>query len=449
MALSNKLNDLKIKKMKPSEKDTWHRDGDGLALRVYPTGAKVWHYIYTNADGKKRYQRLGEYQDLGLSAARQMRDDLRKQVSTGVDTVVEKRQEKHKHKTAKTISDLVTDYITKYAKIHKPNSWHEDERILNKDIVPLWGERKAKGIAEEDIIALIALMKPRGDAITLNTYKIVRKMFKYAIRNKIIQVSPCEFLTQSENDIPTVASREEVLSEPEIKILWEGLDGASMSDSTRRAIKMILVTCQRPGEVASMHTSEISGRWWEFPPKQTRITKVTPRKQRMYLNDTAIKLIGDADGYVFPSHIEVEMIVDGKTVMQDKPVLEKSIAYAIRKNIKGYTRQRPAKNKEAGDIPKMVRVKESRKIDIKHFRPHDLRRTGSTKFSEMGFTDEIIDAVLAHLKQGTITPYNRNKYDKEKKEVMIAWEHKLKDILAGKFTDKNEDPVTIVEDYSI
>jgi hypothetical protein len=56
------------------------RDGDGLALRIYPTGAKVWHYIYTNTEGKKRYQRLGEYPDLGLSEARQLRDDLRKQV---------------------------------------------------------------------------------------------------------------------------------------------------------------------------------------------------------------------------------------------------------------------------------------------------------------------------------------------------------------------------------
>lgn len=438
MAQSNKLNDLKIKKMKPSEKDTWHRDGDGLTLRVYPTGAKVWHYIYTNCDGKKRYHRLGEYPDLGLSDARQLRDNLRQQVSNGVDIVIEQRQEKHKHKTAKIISELVTDYIEKYAKIKKPNSWQEDERILNKDILPLWGERKVKDIKQEDVIDLIGCMESRGNAITLNTFKTVRKMFKYGKKNKIVLDSPCDELTQSDNDVPTVATRDRVLDADEIKILWDGLAGASMTDSVKRAIKMILVTCQRPGEIATMHRSEINGRWWEFKPKATRITKETPRNQRIYLTDTALALICGEKGYIFPSHLETETIIKGNPVLVPKPILVRSIAYAIRKNLKGYTRQRASIIKGKDDVLKMVKVKESRKIAMNHFRPHDLRRTGATFISNLGFKDEIVNAVLAHLKKGTIKTYNRNSYDTEKQEAMLAWEQKLKDIITGKDTVPNE-----------
>jgi len=41
-----------------------------------------------------------------------------------------------------------------------------------------------------------------------------------------------------------------------------------------------------------MHRKDIKGRWWEFTPKETRITKETPKKQRAFLTDDALKLIG-------------------------------------------------------------------------------------------------------------------------------------------------------------
>lgn len=438
------LTDLDLrKKLKPQDKDYWVRDGDGLALRVYPTGAKNWHYIYTNNDGKKCYLPLGEYPDIGLADARQRRDDARRQLANGIDPLIERRTEKHEHKIAKTISDLTSDYIEKHAKVNKPKSWQEDERILNKDIIPLWGELKAKDIKQEDVIELVAAIRPRGAAITLNTYKIVRKMFNYAKKNKIIKESPCDGLTQTDDDIPTVPSRDRILSDDEIRTFWHGLDKASMSDATKRALKMILITCQRPGEVISMHSTEIDGDWWTFKPKATRITKETPRDQRIYLTATAKALIGDAKGYIFPSPKEDEV------THKNEAMLEKSIAGAIRKNLKEYKRQRPARTANAGDVPRMVKVKESRKINMQHFRPHDLRRTGATNLSKLKFSDEIVDAILAHLKKGTIKIYNRYLYDEPKREAMLAWEKRLLEIVNGKPENEKAAEGSAAIDYCI
>jgi integrase len=44
-------------------------------------------------------------------------------------------------------------------------------------------------------------------------------------------------------------------------------------------------------------------------------------------------------------------------------------------------------------------VADEKKMDIEHFTPHDLRRTCSTLISELGFPDEIVEAILAHLKK--------------------------------------------------
>ena len=60
--------------------------------------------------------------------------------------------------------------------------------------------------------------------------------------------------------------------------------------------------------------------------------------------------------------------------------------------------------------------------------------------SQLGFMDEVIDAVLNHTKQGVIATYNLNRYDKEKQQALEAWERKLKSIITG--TASNIIPIT-------
>jgi len=70
--------------------------------------------------------------------------------------------------------------------------------------------------------------------------------------------------------------------------------------------------------------------------------------------------------------------------------------------------------------PKQPKDKEGKStrqqyLGLPRWTPHDLRRTAATKLSELGCPDEIIDAILNHVKKGVIGVYNRNKYDKEKR----------------------------------
>jgi integrase len=69
-------------------------------------------------------------------------------------------------------------------------------------------------------------------------------------------------------------------------------------------------------------------------------------------------------------------------------------------------------------------------LGLPRWTPHDLRRTAATKLSELGCPDEIIDAILNHAKQGVIGIYNRNKYDKEKKEWLSKWAIHLEKIVS-------------------
>ncbi len=51
-----------IKAFQPSDKITDYREGKGFGVRVHPSGAKVFFYVYT-FDGRRRFLNLGHYKD--------------------------------------------------------------------------------------------------------------------------------------------------------------------------------------------------------------------------------------------------------------------------------------------------------------------------------------------------------------------------------------------------
>jgi integrase len=64
---------------------------------------------------------------------------------------------------------------------------------------------------------------------------------------------------------------------------------------TALALKLVLVTGQRPGEVAGMHRDEIKGRVWTIPASRRAKTETA---QSVYLGDTALAIIAAAKAEV-------------------------------------------------------------------------------------------------------------------------------------------------------
>ena len=63
------LTDTAIKKVKPAEKQYRLTDERGLHLLVRPNGARLWQLRYRH-EGKEKTASLGQYPDVGVSAAR-------------------------------------------------------------------------------------------------------------------------------------------------------------------------------------------------------------------------------------------------------------------------------------------------------------------------------------------------------------------------------------------
>ena len=424
--------DTMIKKLKPTDKKYTRGEGNGFNIRVWPSGVKTWLYLYSFSDTRKEFN-LGSYPDVSLETARDKFEIAKKKVKNGIDPIAELDEQIENRRNALTINKLITEYINKHAKPSK-KSWRDDERILNKDALAVWGKRKAADIKKRDVVLLLESIIERGSPGSANNnFKIIRKMFRFAVQRDILEHSPCDGVV-----MPAPLNRgNRVLSETEIKTLWSNLETCHASSEVKRIIRLILVTGQRPGEVIGMHTQEIDGKWWTIPAERSKNKKA----HRVFLTDTALQLIGplkvtdsktgkEVDkGFVFLCTRPKKklLIEENDQPRLPKPMWRQATAKAVNRNLAFpvLLNGKPVFDMEGKPLTE-------NKLGVADFTPHDLRRTAATFMSQIGFMDEIIDAVLNHSKQGIIRTYNLNRYDKEKQQALEAWERKMLSIITEK-----------------
>ena len=406
--------DAKIKALKPksSRYELWEQGRKGFGIRISPHGRKSWVFMYW-VDGVQKRMTFGIYPAMPLVEAHTALAKAREILAKGGDPGGLLAKDRSDHRSSPTVNQLIDEYIEKWAKPRK-RTWEEDARMLSKDVSPFLGKRKAKDIKRRDIILLIDGIVDRGSPIAANrTLRTIRKMFSFAVKRGVLDASPC-----IEIDAPAKEKhRERVLTEEEIKKFWIGLDQAKMSDGTKLALKLLLVTAQRKGEVTQTEWAEIDFKkgWWTIPKeksKNERTHRVPLSKMAIDILKQAKELSGDSK-WVFPS-------------IKESCITPRSISRAIRNNSKKKTQGGPKHTPPYGDFFK-----------IDHFTPHDLRRTATSMMTGLKIPELEVSKVLNHAIQ-TVTSkhYNLYSYDTEKQSALRKWNRKLESIISGKTQGK-------------
>lgn len=379
----SRFSDRDIQRLKPAEKAYLESEPGGLYVRVLPSGRKSFITVYS-FDEKQRWLTIGRYPEISLSQAREKVREIRKKVENKIDPALAKQQERAERINAPTVAEFAEEYLNKWAR-PKKKSAKGDERILEKDVIPAWGNRKLKDITRREIISLIDDVAERGPIMANRTLALIRKMFNFALNRDVIELSPCQNITPPGKE----NKKERFLSEAEIKSLWPRMT-EFLTDQTNRAIKMILATGQRPGEVASMHWNEVEDDWWTIPADKTKNGK----EHRVFLNTIALELIGEPqkNGFVFPSRIK-----------PSQPINQNAFGHALRAKMDNFE-------------------------DVEYFSAHDLRRTAATHMAKLGHGANV-GKVLNHTNQSVTAIYDRYSYDKEKQAALSAWGRKLEGLI--------------------
>ena len=126
---------------------------------------------------------------------------------------------------------------------------------MRRNVLPHWGKLKAADITRVDVKAMMARIE--APVLANRTLAAASAIFAWAIREDLLKANPCAKVERNE-----VRSRERVLSDGELPRFWAAFDAAGLVKSS--ALKMILLTGQRPGEVAHMRSEHIVDGWWEL-----------------------------------------------------------------------------------------------------------------------------------------------------------------------------------------
>jgi integrase len=373
-AHKRRLTELYVRKIKPQGAAyvVWDTQQHGLAIRVQPTGAKAWKVIYCR-HGRPRWLHLGSANAIGLADARTLAAEAMLAVAKGKDPAAEKKADRG----IGTFADLHQRYLEGHAK-KRNKSWRQGETLVSRYATPRWGKLQASTINRADVKALMTRIE--APVLANQVLAAVSAIFTWAVKEEILPANPCKLVARN-----PVKSRERVLSDSEIPKFWAAFDDAGLIAGT--ALKVILLTGQRPGEVAHMRREHIKDGWWEMPGEP-------------------VPSLG------WPGTKNAQ----GHRVWLSQPVGTLLSELAHDHTPTGFVFASPRGGPVTG-LDGAMRTA-CRKLGADRATPHDLRRTFSTTVTGLGFGRDALNRVTNHREGGIASVYDRHGYAEENKRVM-------------------------------
>jgi integrase len=365
----------------------------GLYLVLQPTGRKAWAVRY-RFEGTPRKLTLAA--GLTLAAARKAASDALHELERGNDPAALKFDAQAKAEKAAadlerdTVEHLAALFIDRYAKRKtREKSWQQTEHVFHNIVLPAWRGRTVHDIQRRDIRELVEGVAENRPIMANRALSHLSKFFNWLCEQDVIVASPCASVKPPSKE----HARDRILSDDEIVKLWHACD--TIKGPAGPAVKLLLLTGQRHGEVVGMRRSEISGDVWTLAPARTK------NKQRH----------------------EVPLSAQALAIIDEMPVIYEDFIFT---------------SSASGRRGNMSRVKAAIDAHMKPATPwvlHDLRRTAASGMAALAIRLPVIEKVLNHKSgtfRGIVGVYQRHEYAVEKRDALQRWANHVEGLVSGK-----------------
>ena len=303
----------------------------GLVLRVSARGTKSWNAVYRH-QGRARRLTIGRYPIITLDDARARAREALCAVSRGIDPCGVRADKL-------AFADLASLFVAGH--VSKLRRARQVERLIERELIPMWGARKLDAITGRDVAVLVADVAERAPVLANRVLSTTRRLFGWAIGQGLIQANPCDRIERP----TTERGRERVLSTSEIRSLWHAFDPAWGT-----LFRLCLLTAQRVGEVITMRWADIDDDWWTVPSEDAK----NELSHRVPISPQAVQVLRGVPRrgeYVFCS------------------------PRAPERPLRGYRKAFKRACTIAG---------------VENARPHDLRRTAASMMTSMGVSRIVV-----------------------------------------------------------
>lgn len=271
--------DAAIRNAKPETRAYKMSAGQGMYLLVNPSGSKLWRLKY-RIDGKEKVLSFGAYPETSLADARLKREQARQLIAQNIDPLQQVKEEKQAAKVkGLTFADVAEQWFInnteKGKKPWAPATAKKARLYLDKDLLPALGNRPIADIKRKDLIELNRAIEERG------AFDIAKK-----IRNWLAEIFDI-FCNENETANPAArlkpsaaAKGVETVHHPtvsfnELPALLNAVDNTSTAKSNKLAIRVLLFTAVRPGELrlATWKEFDFKNRLWIIPAERMKMRK--------------------------------------------------------------------------------------------------------------------------------------------------------------------------------
>lgn len=389
------LTEIKVRQAKCKEKTCFLSDEDGLSLKIDPNGRKSWCYRYTDLNTKKRRRiQLGNYPDLSLKKALQIRDDFKDNNFCFEQT---------HHSKIMTFSKVGEEWLQFKLK----SSFHDSPRCgvfelagkcLQHDIYPDLNNIPFQDIKRYDLVCVIKKIEER------QVKEPVKKACSYLnqIYDYAVAMGYCEYnIAHGLNKITVnnkIKKNYPYLKSNDLFHFMKKLQKLATHPIIKKALIFKLHTGVRGAELllAEPHHFDLDRKIWRIPAlhiKQFRRKVLLGHDIPDFLvplSDQALDILKDALQWSFG-----EKYVFSSPRKHNQPIHFNTLNTAIRKM--GYGKDQLSS--------------------------HGLRSTFSTILNDSGlFQDNWIEAQLSHVdKNRTRASYNHADYLTQRTEMMQWW----------------------------
>jgi integrase len=352
----------------------WDESLPAFGVRVSYRGRRSF-VVLVRVNGHKQRVTIGPYPIVPLGAARDKAIQAMRLAREGMDPAAEKKA----RRGAPTVAELADTYLQEYARKHK-RSWKNDAVLIERYIKKELGSIRVTDLTRAKVRDMLRPIADRTGVQANRCLEVIRRIFSWAIAEDKVSIaanpaSGIGKLTKEEK-------RDRVLRTDEIKALWDATETVPVW--ARAAVRLMLLTGQREGEVLGLDSAELDGVWWELPAERSK----NGQAHRTYLCPLSRQIIAE--------------LTEGRVG-----------------RVFGRSRTALAKHWEK------IKVRAS----IEDVRMHDLRRTTASQLAELGVGRFIVQRVLNHVDRQVTGTYDRYGYSKEKIGAMTQWEARLSEIV--------------------
>ncbi len=276
-------------------------------------------------------------------------------------------------------------------------SWKNTERVLQNHVVPVWGNIPLRDIRRRDAHDLLDdLVAASHIGAAREVRKHLHRLFNWAVDREIVPDNPLHGMERKDLRPNGEAGRK--LSDEELRAIWSA--SSELGYPFGLLYRLLILTGQRRNEWANARRSEIDA--------DRRLLEVPKTRYK-----------GGRDHVVPLADLAWEIVASlPEWVGNDYHLFSTRAGHVP---VSGFSKAKARLDEGA----LKVLQKDDLGATLGSYRVHDFRVTCESRLADLGFVQEVRDAVLGHAKAGLQKTYNKHDYLDEKRDALTAYAEHL------------------------